>query len=553
MNDMDTPDNSDSQFGPASGQSEQDAALETTGALGEIDRRESARSMPMAPITSIPSKPMPMAICWIVILISFACIVVMQQSSVPTSATKLTGSPESVTAEDPVYQPLSYSERKMTNIFIKTIVAANEQSSMPPAKSEDLLRNMMIQVDQMGMDSQHPDILIRFGIADYYFQQNQSPRDVDSALSWQDILGDEMYFSLYGSENSEPDDSPDAVKFRSVTDVIDHCILFHTQPTADQAILLHDELGWAGDCFVATFRNPSDPERAKILSSGFRLIMVMFILMVGLVISVPLGFVLFIIAVVQVARGRIRSRLQPKQLVSTISANVYAEAFAVYFASFAVFAGIASVVGGANTAVAGFTAVAAASVLGVGWPFWRCQSRRRVAHELGLSRGQGVVKEILCGVAGYIAGIPFFLVGIACTVILMLFYTSYLQSNGQVLEQGMDLSDPVTEMLMRGNPIALFGMFFLLSVFAPFFEETMFRGALFGSLRRYVPFLVAAPLMAFIFAAIHPQPLFAVPVLMSLAINFAIMREWRGSLIAPMTAHALHNGVIAFIVLQVVI
>ncbi len=34
----------------------------------------------------------------------------------------------------------------------------------------------------------------------------------------------------------------------------------------------------------------------------------------------------------------------------------------------------------------------------------------------------------------------------------------------------------------------------------------------------------------------------AVPALMSLAIVFAFIREWRGSIVASATAHALHNG-----------
>jgi membrane protease YdiL (CAAX protease family) len=31
---------------------------------------------------------------------------------------------------------------------------------------------------------------------------------------------------------------------------------------------------------------------------------------------------------------------------------------------------------------------------------------------------------------------------------------------------------------------------------------------------------------------------------MALGFGFALLREWRGSLIAPMTAHALNNGIV---------
>jgi len=50
--------------------------------------------------------------------------------------------------------------------------------------------------------------------------------------------------------------------------------------------------------------------------------------------------------------------------------------------------------------------------------------------------------------------------------------------------------------------------------------------------------------MAFCFAAVHPQGLLAIPALMGLAIAFGSMREWRGSLVAGMVTHGLHNGVL---------
>ena len=47
---------------------------------------------------------------------------------------------------------------------------------------------------------------------------------------------------------------------------------------------------------------------------------------------------------------------------------------------------------------------------------------------------------------------------------------------------------------------------------------------------------------AFIFAVIHPQGLTAVPAIMALGATFALIREWRGSIIASATAHALNNS-----------
>jgi membrane protease YdiL (CAAX protease family) len=49
--------------------------------------------------------------------------------------------------------------------------------------------------------------------------------------------------------------------------------------------------------------------------------------------------------------------------------------------------------------------------------------------------------------------------------------------------------------------------------------------------------------VSFLFAVIHPQGFLAVPPLMSLALAFTLMREWRGTLLPPMIAHGINNAV----------
>jgi len=69
----------------------------------------------------------------------------------------------------------------------------------------------------------------------------------------------------------------------------------------------------------------------------------------------------------------------------------------------------------------------------------------------------------------------------------------------------------------------------------------MFRGVLLHHLRQRWPFLVSAPIVSFIFAMLHPQGWIAVPALVAIAMVLAGLREWRGSLIAPMAAHGFNN------------
>jgi membrane protease YdiL (CAAX protease family) len=84
----------------------------------------------------------------------------------------------------------------------------------------------------------------------------------------------------------------------------------------------------------------------------------------------------------------------------------------------------------------------------------------------------------------------------------------------------------------------------------------MFRGVLYRHLREASArlgfvgsFLASAVLVSFIFAVIHPQGVLAVPGLAALALAFTLVREWRGTLIPGMVAHAVNNGVLMLLVL----
>lgn len=85
-------------------------------------------------------------------------------------------------------------------------------------------------------------------------------------------------------------------------------------------------------------------------------------------------------------------------------------------------------------------------------------------------------------------------------------------------------------------------LFLAAAVGAPLVEETFFRGALFGALRRrfgYWPGLLAS---AGFFAILHPQlPLGFLPIALLGAV-FAVLYDWRQSLVPGIVAHAVNNG-----------
>jgi hypothetical protein len=76
---------------------------------------------------------------------------------------------------------------------------------------------------------------------------------------------------------------------------------------------------------------------------------------------------------------------------------------------------------------------------------------------------------------------------------------------------------------------------------APMVEEFIFRFFLYGVLKRYFGRSVGIIVSSLLFAAVHAHlPAFA--PLFVLGTCFAIAYEWSGSLLVPMTMHALFNA-----------
>lgn len=106
-------------------------------------------------------------------------------------------------------------------------------------------------------------------------------------------------------------------------------------------------------------------------------------------------------------------------------------------------------------------------------------------------------------------------------------------------------SNPVIALVMAAaksaNPAATIIFYLTLGVFAPFCEETLFRGFLYSSLRRRLSILPAMILSAVLFAALHLDLGGFVP-LFCLGCVFAFVFERTKSVIPSMIAHGLWNS-----------
>jgi membrane protease YdiL (CAAX protease family) len=140
--------------------------------------------------------------------------------------------------------------------------------------------------------------------------------------------------------------------------------------------------------------------------------------------------------------------------------------------------------------------------------------------------------DILWGIGGYIATLPFMIIALLIGAALM-----------KVFGQS---THPATELIEAGaNGATIFALYISASVVAPIWEEIMFRGTLLPALAK----TFGRPLWgilasSFLFAAIHPQ---GVPLWLGLgsigAMNGLLAYQTK-SLIPSIVLHALNNSLV---------
>jgi membrane protease YdiL (CAAX protease family) len=113
-----------------------------------------------------------------------------------------------------------------------------------------------------------------------------------------------------------------------------------------------------------------------------------------------------------------------------------------------------------------------------------------------------------------------------------------------VLRQSAHEQDLVTlfrDVARTGNQAGVMTILVAGAVVAPICEEFLFRGFFYSVFKRYLGPVAAALLTAALFAGVHLN-LAAMPSLFLLALCFTVAYESTGSLLVPMTMHALFNA-----------
>ena len=314
--------------------------------------------------------------------------------------------------------------------------------------------------------------------------------------------------------------------------------------------LLRDELGWYGRLVVSKGQDADPAERREILVQARRTmwgllgVVAWYVLLGSVGLLLLIGFVLL----ARYAVLRLGADAQPGYAI------VYVETFALWLV---VYLTSGVLLGLLDFPEFSLWTQVPAFVLSMSVLFWPCCRGvpfARVREDIGLNFGRGRFGEPLFGGIAYAMSLPLLAVGA-----LVMFLLGGMPSPFGVLAAGAELesfepvtapSHPISEHLASGDLQTILAVFLLACVFAPIGEEIFFRGFLQRALRetsahkgRWISWLLSSLFSSFIFAAIHPQGMAAVPPLMALAIGFCLAREWRGSLVPGIVAHGINNFV----------
>lgn len=307
---------------------------------------------------------------------------------------------------------------------------------------------------------------------------------------------------------------------------------------AEDVAALRDHHGWFAEIALTSGLDPDDPARAAAVSAATRVMAALLALAILGIAGVVVGCVLLIVLIIRFVSGKSHMRYAPP----SPGGSVYLETFAIFLIAFLGTQVLAETI----FMLTGWdfgSALRWLLLLVLLWPLYRGAPRNQVKFALGWHRGEGVVKEIGAGFVGYLAGLPIVGLGVLLTFILSTVVALFTQG------PSAPPSHPIVQEVSNSSLLNVISLYLLASVWAPLVEESMFRGALFHHLRGSMRALFAALLSGFIFAIIHPQGIVLVPPLMCLGFNFAMIREWRGSIIGPMFAHAMHNAVLVTVLI----
>lgn len=291
--------------------------------------------------------------------------------------------------------------------------------------------------------------------------------------------------------------------------------------------------GWFGRLALAYALPAKDAFRTSVVRGGRELAGVTLV-------SIGLGVVSFLAGCVLVVIALSRARAEGWQTeISQTSAagTVYAEAVVAFLALFVTVLGLRVLLVGQEGTLAfvlqeGAVWVAACAVI---WPVLRGVRPGAMWLDYGWETGQGVMAEAAIGVGAFMASAPVVLVVSIVAGMVETLVLGTQEANAGVPMFREPLGDTWIAVVMGAISAC---------VWAPLVEETLFRGALHRWMPDWLGVVGRVALSSLLFGLVHPYSPAGMASVAAGGAVYGLLREWRGSVIAGVVAHALHNGAI---------
>ena len=300
--------------------------------------------------------------------------------------------------------------------------------------------------------------------------------------------------------------------------------------------------GWFAKVALTFGKPNNDPERAQLLAGGGALIGGI-LLVVGAGLGAVMGGIGCSIAmVVLIATGKIRRRF----VAPAPGGSFGWEMLAAFLFAFLGFKIAASIFGAAISTAGSPPDWFPYVVLGGQWmvalaiffPMLRGVKFGEYRKLVGWTAERGLFREIGAGIFGYLAGLPIVFGGLMISLLLNFLIHFWSGKDVETPE------NPILEIAGRGDTILLVLLFTLATIWAPIVEETVFRGGVFRAMRAHMGFVLASIASALIFGFMHGYPVQLLGPVIAIGFVFALIREWRGSIVGPIVAHFLNNATI---------
>lgn len=292
--------------------------------------------------------------------------------------------------------------------------------------------------------------------------------------------------------------------------------------------------GWFADLANAFGRDDSHPDRWYTIAGAERFFAFSDAQGVYQLATLLIGVVVAIAVAVAISRNGVENSDDPH-----VPTTIYLQAFCISEFLFALYLMVYVFLLGVDSplSIVVTEALTWSSALGALYPLARGVKFRELLHDLGFIAPHGILKEVMMGAVGYLAGAPVVFIGVIV---------------GSIVDDAIGVGEesaagiPYFESPMSGSWILIVLGTISSCIWAPLVEETMYRGCLYRWCRVRLTWIPTTLLTAAVFAAVHPYTIGGMINIFACGLVWGLLREWRGSLYAPIVAHALHNTAIEF-------